>query len=193
MRLLRASDHKRMPWKNGGGETVEIAVFPPAASVDDFDWRISMATVASDGPFSIFPGIDRTLSILHGNGMVLAINGQPPVLLETDSVPLAFPADIPVNASLRDGPITDLNVMTRRGAFTHRVERLASPFTGKATGAGEAIIVLAVEPISLKVNDRWHRLEKLDAALITDEASFEMKSVNHTASLLLIRVFPANI
>lgn len=43
MRILRASDHKRMPWKNGKGETVEIAVFPEGASVDTFDWRISMA------------------------------------------------------------------------------------------------------------------------------------------------------
>ncbi len=69
MRILRAADHKRMPWKNGGGETVEIAVAPQDAALGDFDWRISMATVAADGPFSIFPGIDRTLSILSGSGM----------------------------------------------------------------------------------------------------------------------------
>ncbi len=75
MKLYRAHDHKRMPWKNGGGETVEIAVFPPGAGVDDFDWRISMATVASDGPFSIFPGIDRTLSILDGAGLSLKMEG----------------------------------------------------------------------------------------------------------------------
>ncbi|WP_442165592.1 HutD family protein, partial [Rhizobium leguminosarum] len=46
---MRAGDHKRMPWKNGKGETVEIAVFPPGASINDFDWSISMATVAEDG------------------------------------------------------------------------------------------------------------------------------------------------
>ena len=52
------------PWKNGGGSTTEIAIAPPGAGLDDFDWRISLATISEDGPFSVFPGIDRTL-ILH--------------------------------------------------------------------------------------------------------------------------------
>ncbi|CAN7709052.1 HutD/Ves family protein [Rhizobium leguminosarum] len=124
MRILRAGDHKRMPWKNGKGETVEIAVFPPDASINDFEWRISMATVAEDGPFSIFPGIDRTLAILDGNGMVLEVEGSSPVLLTMASDPLAFPADVPVAARLEDGAITDLNVMTRRDGLTHTLIRI---------------------------------------------------------------------
>ncbi|MGO8496260.1 HutD family protein [Rhizobium ruizarguesonis] len=124
MRILRAGDYKRMPWKNGKGETVEIAVFPPDASINDFDWRISMATVAEDGPFSIFPDIDRTLAILDGNGMVLDVDGSSPVLLTTASDPLAFPADVPVAARLEDGAITDLNVMTRRKGPTHTLIRI---------------------------------------------------------------------
>ncbi|MCW1750401.1 HutD/Ves family protein [Rhizobium acaciae] len=124
MRILRAGDHKRMPWKNGKGETVEIAVFPPGASINDFDWRISMATVAEDGPFSIFPGIDRTLAILDGNGMVLDIAGSSPVLLTAASDPLAFPADVAVAARLEDGAITDLNVMTRRDGLAHTLIRI---------------------------------------------------------------------
>ncbi|EJC71216.1 hypothetical protein Rleg5DRAFT_7064 [Rhizobium leguminosarum bv. viciae WSM1455] len=124
MRILRAGDHKRMPWKNGKGETVEIAVFPPDASINDFDWRISMATVAEDGPFSIFPGIDRTLAILDGNGMVLDVEGSSPVLLTTASDPLAFPADIPVAARREHGAITDLNVMTRRDGLAHTLIRI---------------------------------------------------------------------
>ncbi|KZS50691.1 HutD/Ves family protein [Rhizobium anhuiense] len=124
MRILRAGDCKRMPWKNGGGETVEIAVSPENAGLAGFDWRVSMATVASDGPFSIFPGIDRTLAILDGNGMVLDIEGSTPVLLTTASDPLAFQADIPVAARLQDGAITDLNVMTRRDGLAHRLVRI---------------------------------------------------------------------
>jgi environmental stress-induced protein Ves len=57
MDVLRLSDYKRMPWKNDGGVTLEIAVLPSASSAGDFDWRISMATVAADGPFSVFPAI----------------------------------------------------------------------------------------------------------------------------------------
>ena len=61
MRILRAPDYRVMPWKNGGGTTTEVAVSPEGAGLDHFDWRISMARVEQDGPFSTFPGIDRTL------------------------------------------------------------------------------------------------------------------------------------
>jgi len=122
-KLLKAQDYRRMPWKNGGGETVEIAVFPEGAGLAEFDWRISMATVATDGPFSVFPDIDRTLSILDGAGMTLSIDGRAPILLTQDSEPLPFPADSPTAAALANGTITDLNVMTRRGIYRHDVER----------------------------------------------------------------------
>lgn len=106
-----------MPWKNGGGETVEIAVSPDRATIADFDWRISMATVATNGSFSTFPGVDRTLSILEGGGMTLSIEGRQPKLLTASDAPLSFPADVPTSAALSDGPVTDLNVMTRRQAL----------------------------------------------------------------------------
>ncbi|WP_454849478.1 HutD/Ves family protein [Rhizobium binxianense] len=125
MRILRGADYKRMPWKNGGGETVEIAVSPEGAGLADFDWRVSTAGVAADGPFSIFPGIDRTLSILEGEGLLLSVEGDAPVRLTQASDPCAFPADVAVSASLVDGPVTDLNVMTRRSVLAHRVTRLA--------------------------------------------------------------------
>ncbi|MGC4024826.1 MAG: HutD family protein [Mesorhizobium sp.] len=122
MRLIRAKDYRRMPWKNGGGETIEIAVFPKGADTSNFDWRVSMARVESDGPFSVFLGIDRTLAILEGAGVELSVVGT-----ETERIvdtPHSFPGDVETSARLIDGPITDLNVMTRRGAFQSRVTPL---------------------------------------------------------------------
>lgn len=113
-----------MPWKNGGGETTEIAVHPAGSGLDDFDWRVSMATVNESGPFSAFEGVDRTLTVLEGAGIVLSVAGQPPVTLTRKSAPLRFAADAPTRAGLVDGPIIDLNVMTRRGKLTHRVSRM---------------------------------------------------------------------
>lgn len=123
--MLRATQHRRMPWKNGGGETTEIAVGPPGAGLDDFAWRISMARIASDGPFSAFAGVDRTLAVLSGDGLRLAIGDAAPVERRPGEAPLAFAADVPTHATLIGGEVTDLNVMTRRGAWRHRVERHA--------------------------------------------------------------------
>ncbi|MFD1745632.1 HutD family protein [Rhizobium helianthi] len=129
MQVLRAAEYIRMPWKNGGGETAQIAVFPANADLSDFHWRISMATVATDGPFSSFPGIDRTLTILSGEGMELAIEGEPLYRLSPTSEPLAFPADKQTFARLLDGTVVDLNVMTRRGLCDHSVKRHILPLT----------------------------------------------------------------
>ena len=122
MHILRRENHRVSRWKNGGGETAGIAVFPENAGLDDFDWRISMATVASDGPFSAFPGIDRTLSVLQGEGIVLEVDGRE-TELTPGSTPFSFAADATSSARLLGGTIIDLNVMTRRGRFTHTVER----------------------------------------------------------------------
>src|SRR5882757_2914352 len=125
MRILRAADYRVMPWKNGGGTTTEITISPDGAGLDDFDWRISMARVEGGGPFSSFAGVDRTLAVLEGEGIVLDIAGWPPVEVTGASAPLAFSADVPTTATLISGPITDLNVMTRRGRVMHAVERLS--------------------------------------------------------------------
>lgn len=165
MKLFRQIDHKRMPWKNGGGETVEIAVFPEDAGLSDFDWRVSMATVASDGPFSVFAGIDRTLSILSGTEMQLEIGGRELHVLTTQSEPLAFPADTPVAAKLANGPITDLNVMTRRGRYSHGVRRIdVCGSLDLVPQSSVTILLVAAETLSLVSDGQTIALMAMDAA-----------------------------
>ncbi|MFM9976233.1 MAG: HutD family protein [Beijerinckiaceae bacterium] len=129
MRILRQSGFRVMPWKNGGGTMTDIIASPEGASLDTFDWRVSMARVVRDGPFSVFPGIDRSLTILEGEGMVLDIAGHGETLLTDQSLPFAFPGDAVTYSRLHAGPILDLNVMTRRGICRSTVTRhhTASP------------------------------------------------------------------
>jgi environmental stress-induced protein Ves len=122
MHILRAGDHRQMPWKNGGGVTTEIAIWPADATVGDFDWRISMAKVPSSGSFSAFANIDRVLAVLDGE-MRLTIGDAEAVLVSAASPAIAFPGDMPTGAEvIRE--VTDLNVMVRRGKFTASVRRL---------------------------------------------------------------------
>ena len=69
-----------LPWKNGSGSTTEIAIDPPSATFDDFHWRISLATISENGPFSVFPGVERTLALVDGHGLTL-LPTSPPTLL----------------------------------------------------------------------------------------------------------------
>lgn len=123
MQIVRSADWKPTPWKNGGGTTSEIAVSPLGASTDNFAWRISAARVDQPGPFSIFPGIDRTLCILKGSGLTLTGPEIGTILLDQTSPPFPFPADTPVDASLSGDSILDLNIMTRRSTVSHDVQR----------------------------------------------------------------------
>lgn len=141
MRILRSAGHRQMPWKNGKGVTTEIAVFPEGASVDSFDWRISMANVPESGPFSAFPGVDRVLAVLEGE-MILSVDGRPPETLGPLSPAIAFPGDTPTSAVvLRE--VTDLNVMVRRGKFTAQVRRCDD--TVIAGKGGHAFLILRGE------------------------------------------------
>lgn len=139
MQIIRSTSYTRMPWKNGGGETAEIAVSPAGADFAAMDWRLSMATVASDGPFSSFPGIDRTLSVLAG-ALRLEIDGAPVDLMEM-SPPHTFPGDAAVTGFVLRGPVTDLNVMTRRARLRHAVRRIAV--------AGEKTVTVAAGTLLL--------------------------------------------
>ncbi|WP_064576494.1 HutD/Ves family protein [Cupriavidus gilardii] len=112
-----------MPWKNGGGTTREIAAWPPAAGLDAFDWRLSIADIAADGPFSAFPGIDRQIVLLDGAGVRLqARDGSFDHRLVAVGEPFAFAGEAAVDATLLGGPTRDFNVMTRRGRCRARVQ-----------------------------------------------------------------------
>ncbi len=113
-RLLRPADYRRMPWRNGAGRTAEIVVFPACAAPDAFDWRISIAEVTKDGPFSRFPGVDRTMVVVAGAGIRLDGDGQA-VSLTCLSEPYALSGDAEVGCTLLDGPVRDFNLMVRRG------------------------------------------------------------------------------
>lgn len=113
------------PWKNGCGLTRELALAPDGATTADFDWRLSIAAVARDAPFSAFPGVDRCIVLLDGAGMLLR-TGAATHRLDRPFVPLAFSGDDVVQAQLLEGATTDFNVMVRRGRWRADVSALSA-------------------------------------------------------------------
>lgn len=134
--VSKPQDYREMPWKNGGGSTTEIAVYPPPRAnsdthiADSFLWRISCAQVTQAGPFSAFPGYTRYLALLDGDGLRLHFAGEgapdAPVTLSPAErfQPVRFPGDCETRCDLLGGPVRDLNVMLRS---TGRVTASAEP------------------------------------------------------------------
>ena len=117
MKLIAIDDVAPQPWKNGGGATRELAIYPPAAKLDDFHWRISIAEVAVSGAFSIFPDVDRIIMLLDGKGLHLDWGDNKSHLLTTPFAPYRFRGEQPLYATVVDGVSLDLNLMLRRDLF----------------------------------------------------------------------------
>jgi environmental stress-induced protein Ves len=114
-RVLTPADYRHTAWKNGGGRMAEIVVHPPHADLDSFVWRASVADVERDGPFSTFPGVDRTLVLLAGAGFSLT-GGDVPLEMRAHYEPVTFAGDVVLECRLNDGAVRDFNLMVRRAA-----------------------------------------------------------------------------
>lgn len=127
-----------VPWKNGGGSTRELACWPPGAGMDSFAWRVSVATIAHPGPFSAFPGVDRQIMLLEGDGVRLqAAAGQWQHALTQRWEPFSFSGEEPVDCRMLGGVSTDFNLMLRRGEWTGSLQVLRDalpPVEGPAAG-----------------------------------------------------------
>ncbi|MCB1574743.1 MAG: HutD family protein [Xanthomonadales bacterium] len=128
LRVLHPREYRRTRWKNDGGWTTEIASEPMPDPAQGFRWRVSIADIESDGPFSAFPGIERDLLLLAGTGIELDINDAAPMRLDQRFQRVHFAGEDAVGCRLLAGPTRDFNVMARRGVVSAEVH--ARPLNG---------------------------------------------------------------
>lgn len=184
-RVIRNHDLVRVPWKNGGGTTAEIAAFPEGSGFETFGWRVSMADVASDGPFSLFPGIDRTLIVIEGDGIELDVEGIA-YSLDTASPKLSFSGDDITAGRLLSGPIRDLNVMTRRGQFRHRTRFVEAGVALLSEDTSVAFLVPLDGPFDVTLDSTIHSLSTLDTLML--EATQDLIQLSGTGRAILVEI-----
>lgn len=150
---LSPADHRRVPWKNGGGVTTELAVEPSGDGRPDgrpdgrFVWRVSIADVVEPGPFSAFPGYDRLIAVVEGDGMRLSVDGAPPVERRRLDPAFAFPGEAAVWCEPTAGPIRDVNLMLDRASAAGMLTLLAGSAAHRANvhrAAGDVLLVHAL-------------------------------------------------
>jgi environmental stress-induced protein Ves len=108
-RLIRLGDVPPTRWRNGGGVTRELLAAP---SAEDWTWRVSVADVEADGPFSAFAGVERWFAVLDGAGVELDVDGLLHRLGPGDPA-LQFDGGAATRCRLIDGPTRDFNLMLR--------------------------------------------------------------------------------
>lgn len=133
-RVVPANEYRRVRWKNGLGWTREIVrghahpaqepAHPNAdfAKSDGWDWRLSIAEIEQDAAFSAFPGIERELVLLRGNGLRLRFDDGEVRELHPPHERLRFAGERALTGELLDGPTHDFNLMWRRDALSAELQ-----------------------------------------------------------------------
>ena len=177
MIFLSAATRAAQPWKNGAGTTREITAFPPRSGLESFDWRVSVAEVTQDGPFSIFPGIDRSLIVLSGEGIALEVAGRSSRLRPGEE-PYFFPGDQPAGCALLGGPVMDLNVMSRRGEIAHTVTGISLPRT---ISVEEGVLVWIKRTGRVTGPEGTFEMDRLDALKALTKGEWKIEGENFLA------------
>jgi environmental stress-induced protein Ves len=157
VRVYRAADYPRMPWRNGGGTTQEVACNPGGSSAA-FDWRLSIADVAQEGGFSVFSGYRRIITVLEGQGIQLTVDGREQAPLGPRQA-YAFSGDAPVHCRLAGGPIRDFNLIYAPTRYRARFQWAAGAGAWAFHSDARTVLVLnAGEALSVRVNGAAHAM-----------------------------------
>jgi environmental stress-induced protein Ves len=187
-RHLPAFEYRRMRWKNTLGWTREILRVPDA---DDYDWRVSIAEIDHDCAFSAFPGHDRVLVLLEGNGMRLDFTNGDTAELLPPHARVAFRGEDELSCALIDGPTRDFNLIWRRERV--QAEVLHRPLVGPMVFFPENGVQWLVHVVGgrARLKDRADvaPLEQGDSLLLwSDAARRERAILDGGAELLLARI-----
>jgi environmental stress-induced protein Ves len=166
-----------MPWPNGAGITYEVVREP---ATGDFDWRISLADIDNDCPFSVMPGIDRGIVLMEGSHMVLA-NSDEDIRVD-ELVAFNYPGEVAFDCKLGAGPAKDLNIMSRRENFTSHTTVLG-PRNHRIDATTETHILVGLRGHTRVENEV---LSYRDAAIINGE--FEIQSTGTFAHIVFSKV-----
>jgi environmental stress-induced protein Ves len=179
--IIRATDCPPQPWKNSMGTTREVARFPADAGSDDFLWRVSVAEVNSAAPFSTFPGVDRHIALLDGEGFTMVLDGEREHALVQPFVPFDFPGEARVDVTMAGAATRDFNLMVRRELARGAVQTLT--VAGHHTPDPACVLVYLAQGTmetldgTLTAGDAW----------LPDRSSFEL---GDNSVALLVSVLP---
>lgn len=176
--LFKAATRELRPWKNGGGRTSEVVSFPFGSGMDEFWWRISIADVDADGPFSIFPMVERHVVILAGT-LCLRFDDRDRVMSAGDA-PFSFSGSSPVMGNPVGGPVRDLNLMVKKDRYDGQLRIVGQ---GYSQATSSLTVAISLQAATVMVDDAMLELNAEDALLLSGPANIESASTLILADL----------
>ena len=172
--VVRLEDVPATPWRNGGGMTRELAVWPHAA---DWTWRMSVAEVGQSGPFSSFEGVDRWFAVLAGSGVQLMVDQQTHHLTAAQH-PFFFDGAASTDCKLTDGATQDFNLMVQRSRASAQMVRVSGNLEVAVDSATNDLKMIAIYVINTGATVLFN-----GEALYLPAASLAWRAVDQPASM----------
>ncbi|MBV8412676.1 MAG: HutD family protein [Alphaproteobacteria bacterium] len=163
---LSPADYRRIPWKNGGGVTVDIAF-------DGDVWRFSRTPITAAGAFSDYTGYDRLQVLIVGSGLVLETpDGE--IDLRQPFRPVRFAGETPIASRLEAGPVEVVNLLGDRARvrldlavmIAGDTQRLGAGLHLAYCPAGQSVLRLSGKDHELAADEAL-RIEHGEGALAT--------------------------
>ena len=186
--MIRCMQGERQRWRNGGGWTREIA---RSNEGDDWAWRVSVAEVECDGPFSQFEGVEREIVLLSGRGMVLDFGPGMEVPLTAASPRWRFAGEARVDCRLLGGPTRDFNLMWQRGLM--EADLSLRDHEGESTvlaAAGQTLVLHLASGQGRLPDSAGAALTAGDTLLMQDDGTRRSLRLEADARVIQIRLWP---
>ncbi|WP_340678772.1 HutD family protein [Paraglaciecola sp.] len=182
--IIPPEHFKKILWKNGKGYTTELAI-SEGGDLVNFDWRLSIASVVSDGDFSDFSGYDRHLVLLSGAGIKLTYDGLISEQLITPLSIATFDGGAKTTGSLRNGSITDFNIMVKQGYYRAEVKSYVEQQTVMVPAQQCGFVYSQNDSLQL-TNPVTHKKMVLDAGHLLQRDDNNVDEVNVSGANFIV-------
>jgi uncharacterized protein len=176
--IIPAHTFKTLPWKNGKGETTELAI-NSGGTLDNFEWRLSIASVTEDGVFSDFSGYMRNLVLIQGDSISLTHDD-----INTDKLTntldfATFDGGSETIGSLKKGAIKDFNIITSKTKCITKVHTYTAPLNQSINFNG-LVFAFSLSD-SIELNDQQnmrHKVSQGDLLQLSHPQNIELTGKN---------------
>lgn len=175
IKIIPANQFKLIPWKNGKGQTSELAI-SDMGTIDKFDWRLSIADVIEDGEFSNFSGYERNLILLEGQGIKLTHNIEQLDLLDKFLSISSFNGASKTIGQLINGPIKDFNLMTKQGKYKVDIKTFVETNDLQIDNVSLCFVYSHHSPIFIRLDSGESIIPKGHLGIINNESKLALKA-----------------
>ncbi|MGB0799790.1 MAG: HutD family protein [Planktomarina sp.] len=172
---IARSDFHTKPWKNGKGTTHDILMLPDGCDHTSFDLRFALSPIIEAGVFSTFPGADRVITLVEGQGLDLRFETHCEHLMPLQC--LHFDTGLAPIGTPSQGGVAVINVMAKRDIWQIAACHVV-PTLHMECGDNDLVFVYALQQdCSLNIDGTRTWVDQANAVLLSGPSMIDIEGL----------------